>query len=48
MNEINVRVKAKTGLDINFAAIALGIILFIIVIIVIKSILGWVSSSLVG
>ena len=48
MNNINVKVKAKTGMDINFAMILLGIILFIILIIFIKTILGWVSSSLVG
>lgn len=48
MDKINVKVKAKTGADINFALIFLGIILFIIAIIFIKAVLGWVSTSLAG
>lgn len=48
MNNINVKMKAKTGMDINFGMIFLGIFLFIILIIIIKVLLGWVGSSLVG
>lgn len=48
MNNLNTKVKAATGMDINFAAIILGIFLFIIIILVIKGVLGWVGSSLVG
>ena len=48
MDNINTKAKAKTGMDINFAAIFLGIILFIILIFVVKGILGWVGSSLMG
>ena len=48
MEKINIKAKAKTGMDINFSLILLGIFLFIIAILVIKGVLGWVSSSLAG
>lgn len=48
MNNINVKMKAKTGMDINFGLIFFGIFLFIVVILVIKGVLGWVGSSLMG
>ena len=48
MEKINIKAKAKTGMDINFALILLGIFLFIVAILVIKGVLGWVSSSLAG
>ena len=48
MDKLNVKMKAKTGADINFALIFLGIFLFIVAIIVVKGVLGWVSSSLMG
>ena len=48
MDKINVKVKAKTGIDINFALIIFGIIFFIIILLIIKAVLGWVSTSLVG
>ena len=48
MDTINVKMKAKTGLDVNFGLIFLGIFLAIVAIIVIKGVLGWVSTSLVG
>lgn len=48
MEKINIKAKAKTGMDINFALILLGVFLFIVAILVIKGVLGWVSSSLAG
>jgi len=48
MDKINIKMKAKTGADINFALIFLGIFLFIVAIVFIKGVLGWVSSSLMG
>ena len=48
MNDINVKIKAKTGMDFNFAAVFLGIFLFIVLIIFIKGVLGWVGSALMG
>ena len=48
MNTFNSQVKAKTGMDFNFAVVILGVILFIILIIVVKGALGWVKTSLMG
>ena len=47
-NRILVEFKAKTGRDANVALIVFAIVLIIIVFLIIKSILGWVSTSLMG
>ena len=47
-DDISNNIKEKTGIYINVGAILLGIILFIILIIFIKGVLGWVKTSLMG
>lgn len=45
---INTQIKAKTGMDFNFGAIFLAIFMLFIIILIVKGVLGWVRTSLMG
>ena len=48
LDDLSEKIFEETGKKIDIKMIVLGIILLIFVIIVVKSILGWVSSYLFG
>lgn len=48
LDKLSQKLKDKTGVNINFTAIIGIILITIFFILIIKGILGWVSSSLKG